>query len=395
MVGDRLMRGEEWSLGDPAWPHFQYDPARVQWEVSRYASACGWQLGSTSWLAEVDQLAAGIDLMVAEAISTAQIEGERLDRESVRSSLRQQLGLEPGRHVRRLEPQAERMARLMLAVRKDLRQALTTDTLFDWHGLVLGDGKRILGADVRVGAWRTEGMAIVSGPIGRERVHYEAPPPERVPQEMAKFVAWFNETHPVSGAPACRLPAPIRAAITHLWFEIIHPFDDSNGRVGRALVELALSQDSGAPVLLSLSSTLERHREAYYAQLNQASRSLDINEWLAWFCARLLESQEDAGTTINFVLAKARFWDRVRTSPVNERQEKALRRMFDAGPAGFEGGMTSSKYASLTGCSKATATRDLADLLERGCLMLRDGKGRSTAYILRLESTGLTRDRNE
>lgn len=384
------MQSDHWAWQLEGWPRFRYDVATVQWELSRYAATCGRMLGGTAQLAAADQLAATLDLMVAEAISTAQIEGERLDRDSVRSSLRQQLGLDAGRRMRAPEPEAERMARLMLAVRKDLRQPITADTLFAWHGLVLGDGKRMLGGDVRVGAWRAEGMAIVSGPAGRERVHYEAPPPERVPGEMTRFLDWFNATHPVIGEPSRRLPAPIRAAVAHLWFEIIHPFDDGNGRIGRALIELALSQDSGAPVLLSLSSTLEKHREAYYAQLNQASRNLDIHEWLAWFCARLLEAQEDAGTTINFVLAKARFWDRVRTSPVNERQEKVLRRMFDAGPAGFEGGMTARKYVALTSCSKPTATRDLADLLARGYFVQHEGKGRSTAYDLAIEAASRT-----
>jgi Fic family protein len=215
-------------------------------------------------------------------------------------------------------------------------------------------------------------MRIVSGPMGKEKVHYEAPPSDQVPDEMARFIAWFNRSRRMSGA--------VRAGVAHLWFECIHPFPDGNGRVGRAIAEVALSQELQAPAILSLSTAIERRRPDYYDALSRASRGdLDITQWLLWFTELALDAQAQAKEQIAFVLAKARFWDR-HAGALNERQAKALARMLREGTAGFEGGMSARKYVKITGVSKATATRDLAGLVAHGALRKLESGGRSTRY---------------
>jgi Fic family protein len=241
---------------------------------------------------------------------------------------------------------------------------------------MLMNGRRDI-ADI--GRYRTHAaaMQIVSGALHAPRVHFEAPPSAAVPPEMARFIAWFNDSAPAGPTP---LPAITRAAIAHLWFESIHPFEDGNGRIGRAIAEKALAQNLAAPTLTALAETIHRHRKAYYAALHQASQSNDIDPWLAWFADIVIEAQARTIARIRFLIDKTRLFDRLR-GQMNERQEKALLRIFREGPDGFAGGLSAGNYRTITGAALATATRDLADLVEKGALH-RTGERRYARYWL-------------
>ncbi len=357
------------------WPRFRFDLQGVHGALYRYAAEANALKGSVAQLGDEEQTEALIDLMVSEAITTSSIEGEDLDRGDVRSSIRNRLRLnrtpEPV-----ADPRADGIAALMISVRERFREPLTARRLFDWHHMVIAEGD--LRRRIPVGTWRDDAIQVVSGPIGREVVHFEAPPATDVPREMARFLRWFNGSAP--RGETGDLPGPVRAAVAHLHFECIHPFADGNGRIGRAISETALCQELGRPVLLSLSMAIEAKRKRYYQALASASRGeLDVTNWVGYFVETVLEAQLRARATITFVLEKARFWRRF-GDRVNQRQGKALARMFRAGPEGFEGGISARKYVAITGASRATASRDLADLLRTGALRRLPGGGRSTRY---------------
>lgn len=367
----------------PDWPNFTYKDSAIQPVLYQYALDAGRLSGGMAQLDDNLQYDAYIDLMVSEAIHTSQIEGELLDREDVRSSLMNYLGLSsPPMRVH--DPRAEGVAALMIEVRKSASVKLTENKLLYWHKLVLPpQDDRIFKQAIQIGQWRdsNEPMQIVSGPIGYEKVHYEAPPSTRVPVEMDRFLNWYRETGPIEGTPEKRLPGPIRAALAHLWFESIHPFEDGNGRIGRAIAEHALSQDLARPVLLSLSTIIDQDRKQYYEKLHQASRpEMDVTPWVNWFCNAVLKAQNNAIQNIEFVLQKARFWDEHRHKLLNARQVKVINKMFAAGVEGFVHGMSAKKYMSIAGCSKATATRDLSDLVSKGCFVQLEGGGRNARY---------------
>jgi len=265
----------------------------------------------------------------------------------------------------------------MLAARNTIEAPLSKDLLFAWHRTVMVGHRH-----VATGQWRTdaEPMQVVSGAYGHEKVHFEAPPSSRVPSEMQRFTRWFNETAPGGGNDIQK--AAVRSAIVHLYFESIHPFEDGNGRIGRALSEKALSQGFGRAALLSLSSAIEAKRRDYYDALKEAQESNEITPWVTWFVRMTVEAQAQAEAQIDFTLKKARLFDRHRNE-LNERQLHILTRMLEEGPSGFEGGMSAKKYMSITGASKATATRDLQDLTTKG-IFEPIGGGRSTGYKINL-----------
>jgi Fic family protein len=274
----------------------------------------------------------------------------------------------------------------MLTIRRTFAEPLTKEMLFEWHQMVIKNDDWTKSG--MVGAWRNnkEAMQIVSGPIGRERIYFEAPPSNRLASEMEAFINWFNETQSKEGFVNDKgLSGPVRAAIAHLYFESIHPFIDGNGRIGRALIEKILSQELGSPLLFSVSQIIQKRRKEYYNMLHLNSHnSLDITQWICFFVELIFEAQRSSQEMLQFVLKKTHFW-RTHEHQITERQEKALQRMFKEGPTGFEGGMSAQKYMNITGCSKATATRDLTDLLEKKCLYQMNGSGRSTRYQLVLK----------
>jgi Fic family protein len=312
---------------------------------------------------------------VAEAMKTSAIEGELLSRRDLMSSIRNNLGM--GGETPTGDKRAEGAAALMVDVRNSFEAPISEEKLFAWHQMIMAGSRRIA-----VGQWRThaEPMQVVSGPVGKEQVHFEAPPSSSVPGEMKRFIEWFNETGP-DGKKAMK-KAAVRSAVAHLYFESIHPFQDGNGRIGRALSEKALSQGLGRPALLSLSRAIEANRKHYYQALQQGQQSNEITPWVTWFVGVTLEAQIQAEEQIDFTLKKTKLFDRFRDQ-LNERQLSILRRMLEEGPQGFEGGMSAKKYISMTGASKATATRDLQDLADKG-VFVPFGGGRSTRYKVKV-----------
>lgn len=354
------------------WPEFTYELGGIEELFFDFAEKAGRIGGFLEGLSKAERTEIMINTMVAEAIKTSAIEGEYLSRNDVLSSIRNNLGLAK-EIVQVNDERAQGIAALMIDVRNSYSESLTQEKLFSWHNMLMKGSRGI-----KTGAWRshTEPMQVISGAMGRETIHFEAPPSADVPGEMARFITWFNETAP-GGHHEIKKPI-VRAAITHLYFESIHPFEDGNGRIGRALSEKALSQSLGRPVLLSLSKAIEARKKSYYNALEHAQRSNEITPWITWFIAVVTEAQTDAEQHIEFTLKKARFFDYF-SGRFNERQLKVVRRMLAEGSEGFEGGMNARKYKSLTGVSKATATRDLQDLVDKG-IFIPLGGGRSTRY---------------
>ena len=356
------------------WPEFKYDVSQVQDVLFTFAEKTGHVSGILKSLPDSTQTEAIIDLMVSEAVKTSAIEGEHLNRSDVMSSIRHNLGLSTDTQ-RVVDQYARGAADLMVDVRKTYREPLSEQKLLEWHKMILSSSRQ-----VTVGAWREhkEPMQIISGPVGKWKVHFEAPPSEKVPGEMARFINWFNITTP--GEKQEIKNPMLRSAIAHLYFESIHPFEDGNGRIGRAISEKALSQGLGRPVLLSLSETIEADRKTYYKTLKTAQRSIEVTAWIVYFSNTVLEAQSRAEEGIDFILKKTKFFDQFKDR-LNKRQMKVIRRMLDEGPKGFEGGMSAKKYIAITRTSKATATRDLQYLSEIGVLK-QTGGGRSVRYHL-------------
>lgn len=358
------------------WPEFRYKLDGIQDLLFLFTEKTGRVDGLLAALPENLQMETMIDLMVSEAMKSSEIEGEMLSRPDVMSSIKNNLGLNATpKQVG--DRRAAGIAELMVRVRNSYAEPVTKKMLFDWHALLMKGAFK-----VQSGAWRTqaEPMRIISGTIGNEQIHFEAPPSEKVPDEMKRFIQWFNDTAP-AGKAAIRL-APVRAAVAHLYFESIHPFEDGNGRMGRALSEKALSQGIGRPALLSLSKSIEADRAGYYAALKQAQRSNEITGWIIWFANMLMNAQKQAELDIEFTLKKTKLFDRVREQ-LNERQLNVLRRMLEEGPGGFQGGMSAKKYMAIAQTTKATATRDLQELVAKD-VFTPDGGGRSVRYQIRL-----------
>lgn len=360
-----------------SWPHFNYKLVKMEEKLHQFAEKTGLITGLVKALPAHTKMNAIIEVMVAEAIKTSEIEGEYLSRKDVMSSIKNGLGLVDKHQAP--DQKAKGIADLMVNLRLTYEQPLTRDQLFAWHTLLLGSEKNI-----KVGAWRDhpEPMQVISGALGKERVHFEAPPSEKIPEEMDRFIFWFNQSGP--GGTAEIKQTPVRAAIAHLYFETLHPFEDGNGRIGRAIAEKALSQGVGRPVLLSMSKIIEANRKNYYTALETAQQSLEITAWLDYFVSVIVAAQQDTEDQVDFVLKKTMFFDRYR-GQFSERQLKAINRVLEEGPKGFEGGINASKYGAITKVSKATATRDLQDLLAIGAIIPHgEGGGRSTRYQLAL-----------
>ena len=371
------------------WPNFRYDSQKLSALAYNYAKQAAQLTGSLALTDHHDSITAQLELMVDEAINTSLIEGENLNPASVRSSLQNYLNL-TSTPINVVDAKAEGMAALIVDVRKHFQSPLTKEMLFNWHHMVLaGFETNILHSNLTVGKWRDspEPMQIISGPVGYERVHYEAPAAHQLEAMMLDFLNWFNQ-NPSNGE---QVPGVIRAGIAHLWFEIIHPFDDANGRIGRAIIEYALAQDLGTPVILSMSTHIEKNKKQYYHQLNMASccdadeldqeKKLDITPWLVWFIETLIAAQQNAANKIETVFQKTTFWQRHKHTVLSERQKNALNKIFKVGKTGFPNGVSAQKYTALAKCSRATATRDLSDLVAKKCLTMK-GVGRGVRYFI-------------
>ena len=363
----------KWNWQLPDWPDFAWDKARLALAEEQFLVGGGVLLGTVKHLGEEERNQIAVEAMSTEAVTTSEIEGEILDRASVQSSIQRQLGL--AADERRVGPKEQGTAQLMVDLYRTFSAPLTEEMLFAWHGMLMS-GRR----DIKdVGCYRTstEPMQGVSGAIGDPNIHFEAPPSAQVPVEMAEFIDWFKRTATGGTEP---LPALTRAGAAHLYFESIHPFEDGNGRVGRAIAEKSLAQSLGQPTLIVLAATILARRASYYHALEAASRQNEITNWLAWFGGVTIEAQRRTLALTEFLIEKAKLFDRLK-GQLNNRQQKALVRMFKEGPDGFTGGLSAGKYSTITGASPATATRDLVDLTEKGALV-RTGELRHARYNL-------------
>jgi Fic family protein len=362
-----------WNWQQPDWPIFRWDRARLEAAEKQFLVSGGVFVGTVRHLGKDERDQLTIEAMSTEAVTTSEIEGEILDRASVQSSLRKQLGL--AADERGIRPAERGIAEMMVDLYRSFAEPLSEEMLFRWQRMVMSGSRNLRD----VGRYRTgaEPMQVVSGPIDEPKVHFEAPPSPRVPREMERFLAWFGRTAPGREEP---LPALTRAGIAHLYFESIHPFEDGNGRVGRAITEKALAQSLGQPTLTALAATILARRKNYYEALEAANKGNEITSWLMWFAGVAIEAQRGTIALVEFLIDKTKLLDRLK-GQLNERQEKALLRMFREGPEGFRGGLTAGKYSTITGASPATVTRDLADLVAKGALV-REGERRHARYHL-------------
>ena len=354
------------------WPTFSYDEQVVQDLLFQFSELTGSIIGIYNNLESSKQQNELIQLLISEAQKTSEIEGELLSREDLMSSIRNQLGLNVNPKIVK-DKRAENITWLLLKVQENYSEKLSEKMLKNWHLLLFSGSRHIHAGVYRKGS---EAMQIISGSYGKEKVHYEAPPAAQVPAEMKQFVSWYNGFKTNGNM----LKAVVKAAIAHLYFESIHPFEDGNGRIGRALIEKCLSESLNRQLLLRISTAIDANKKQYYAALNKASKTLEINYWLVYFAKLLIEAQQQTLNVINLSIKKARFFD-THKNDLNERQLKVLKKVIDQGAEAFEGGMSAKKYMSITKTTKATATRDLQELVKSG-LFLPQGDGRSTHYIL-------------
>ena len=358
----------------PDWPHFEYDLQRLTPLLSQVHHARGELLGRMRDMGMEAHREVHLRSLTDEITQSHAIEGESLDLKQVRSSLARHLGIDHA-GLPRPAREVDAVVDMMMDATGHYDQPLTQDRLFAWHAALFPTGYSGL-TPILVGQFRTDEkgpMQVVSGPVHRHRVHFEAPPAERVPHEIERFLAWLNEA-------SKRQDTLIRAGIAHLWFLTIHPFEDGNGRIARAIGEMALAHADGIPWrYYSLSAQIERNRKAYYTILEETQKGrTDTTEWLEWFLSQLHQAIAHAHERVDGVLFKARFWQRWGEVPMNPRQVKVLNRLLD----GFEGKLTSRKWAALAKCSQDTAIRDIRNLLDKGVLRKGASGGRSTHYVL-------------
>ncbi len=364
------------------WPRFRWDDSALKSRLDATRLLQGRLLGQAEAAPGGAGLEMEMDALIQNAIRTSEIEGEHLDVGSVRSSVARHLGLDRAGMGGRPTVQSEALVSLLLEATRGPEQTLTLERLCQWQAMLFPEEPGPL-SKIRVGHLRGEQpMQVVSGRIDRPTIHFEAPPRSALEVELNVFLSWFN--HPPAG-----LDPLLRAGIAHLWLITLHPFDDGNGRVTRAVTDRALAQAEQQSVrFYSLSAAIMAQRQAYYDHLERTQQGdMDITEWLAWFLDVLQSALQQSLTRVGRVLDKSRFWQSHAATVLNERQIKVLNRLLDSAGEAFEHGINAAKYKSMAKVSKATATRDLADLLEKGCLRRLPGGGRSTRYALALEST--------
>jgi Fic family protein len=369
------MSQARWIWQHPTWPRLTFDATRLAGRLALAREAAGRLLGKAESIGMAERASIEREVWARDAVATAAIEGETLDLDTVRSSVARRLGLQyEGPATPR---DADGLLDVMENATHDWKKPLSAKQLCTWHAYLFPAGTML--RPLRVGAYRRDSMQIVSGPVGREKVHYEGVPAAALKQEMRAFLDWFNESRNGNA------DGLVRAGLSHVWFESIHPFDDGNGRIGRAIVDLALAQDAGRSTRMhGVATAMRQHQAEYYAALNEAQRGQgDVTDWLDWFLRIYTQSCRDSAALIDEALARARFWSDRRDLTVNAEQRKALNRMLDAGPGRFEGGLTARKYQGITGSTKLTASRHLADLVAKGFIVRAEGAGgRSTRYDL-------------
>lgn len=355
----------------PDWPKLTWQDATIAAPLAAVRHDQGRLIGRMEALGFKLREEAVLQTLTQDVVKTSEIEGEQLDASQVRSSLARRLGIDIGA-LPPTDRNVEGIVEVMLDATRNYEALLTTERLFAWHAALFPTGRSGM-TRIRVGDWRDDSMGpmqVVSGPYGRERVHFAAPPATQVAAEMDNFLAWFN-------APLTTDPV-IKAALAHLWFVTIHPFEDGNGRLARAIADLALARSERSPQrFYSMSAQIRVERNAYYEQLERTQKGdTDVTAWILWFLDCLGRAINGADGVLAAVIAKAQFWERAGALALNERQIKVLNRLLDS----FEGKMTSSKWATIAKCSQDTANRDIAALIDLGLLRKGEGGGRSTHY---------------
>ena len=360
-----------WQASD--WPNWRYDLAAVAGPLAEVSRAQGLLMGRLADVGMALRDQASLVVLTEDVVKTSEIEGEQLDVESVRSSIARRLGVDIGA-LAPVDRHVEGVVEMVLDATANCNAAVTRERLFGWHAALFPTGYSGF-SQITVGDWRDDAsgpMQVVSGPIGRKRVHFEAPSAERLEAETSRFLDWVNQVPSE--------PPLIRAGLGHIWFVTLHPFDDGNGRIARAIGDLLLARADGSPQrFYSLSAQIQRERRAYYDILERTQKgSLDVTAWLAWFFDTLHRAVDQAQHTLDGVLVKARFWRRFAGTPMSERQVKLINRLLD----GFEGKLTSRKWAAIAKCSPDTTLRDINELMAQGVLRKSASGGRSTSYEL-------------
>lgn len=355
------------------WPNFIWDDETLASLLAEARHRQGRLLGKMEVLGFSIRQEASLNILTTDVVTSSAIEGERLDTDEVRSSIAKRLGI-PLSKDKPIGRDVEGIVEMMLNATQNYNQTLTAERLFDWHAALFPTGRSGMHR-ITVAAWRlaeTGPMQVVSGLIGYEKVHYEAPEASRLDVEMTKFLSWLEAD--------LKLDPVLKAVIAHLWFVTIHPFEDGNGRIARAIADMALARADGTSNrFYSMSRQFEKERKEYYAQLERQQKgSLDITSWLSWFLTCLLHAIDNAEDTLSKVLFKVALWNRINQAPVNERQRLVINRLLD----NFKGHMTTSKYAKIVKCSSDTALRDIRELVARHVLIQNPGGGRSTSYRL-------------
>lgn len=365
-----------WNWQLPDWPHFTYKPKLLEQYEQEFLHKTGEVFGICKHLNDNDHTHLKVSLISNEAISTSEIEGEYLDRNSIQSSIQRYFNLTPIQNIH-IKPREQNITELILDLYNSYAMPLTHTMLHRWHKTLLKSRHDL----EYIGCYRqnNEPMQIISGPLGNLKVHFEAPPASKLKKEMENFIRWFNQSAPNNSQP---LPILTRSAIAHLYFETIHPFEDGNGRIGRALSEKVLSQSLRKPTLISLATIINKHKKQYYTALECANKKNEISEWIEYFATTIMQALDYTQESIEFIIKRNKLLQKI-DHQLNARQKKLLHRMFAAGHEGFIGGLSSKNYISITDATQPTATRDLSDLVHKGALK-KTGTLKSTRYFLNI-----------
>jgi Fic family protein len=355
------------------WPQFRWKPEHLTEPLASVRHRQGRLIGHMEALGFSLRQEAVLETLTADVLKSSEIEGEKLDTDQVRSSIARRLGMDIGA-LKSADRHVEGVVEMILDATRHYDQPLTAERLLSWHASLFPTGRSSM-TNIRVGVWRDDStgpMQVVSGPIGKERVHFQGPPAKRLDEDMQAFLRWFGTSADIDPV--------LKAGMAHLWFVTIHPFDDGNGRIARAIADMALARSENSPQrFYSMSTQIRQERNDYYDILEHTQKgTLNITPWMQWFLGCLGRAIDGAQTTLSAVLAKARFWDSLQGVSLNERQRLVLNRLLD----GFDGKLTTSKYAKLAKCSQDTALRDILLLVERGILIRNPDGGRSTSYAL-------------
>lgn len=372
------MTYKSWNWLLKQWPHFSYDKEVLKELEYIFSQNTGTVLGVLKHVQDTSKDDLLVEILSDEAVKTSEIEGEILNRESVQSSIKKNLGLTVEK--RNIPPAEYGISEMMVDLYLNHNKPLTHDQLFQWHEMIT-NGRRDLS---NIGCYRTheDPMQVVSGRLDKPNVHFEAPPSKQVPKEMEQFVTWFNTVH--SESKKSDILPLAKAGIAHLYFVSIHPFEDGNGRIGRAIAEKSIALSIKQPSLISLSVMIEANKKDYYGSLENSNTTLEITDWLCYFGQTILEAQKDTLKRIDFLIEKTKFFDRF-SSQINERQIKVIKRLFDAGHKGFKGGLSADNYKKIAKTSASTATRDLQDLTEKQ-IFVKTGTLKSTRYSLNIKN---------